>query len=221
MRRGAPSGAAAFELYDSRDPMSVDPKSARGGARTEDRWALTPEALGSLLDFLDPDPESAGRRYQEIRVRLARIFEWRGCAYPEELVDETMNRVAHKLHAGVVVEADDPFHYFCGVAFMVFKEVLRAERRERAALAEIRHLPPPLPEDEDDRMECLRRCIDELSQAERDLILRYYTGEGRTRIRCRQRLAADLDKPMNALRIQAFRLRGRLEECVRSCLTMK
>ena len=201
--------------------MTVDPKSARGGARTEDRWALTPEALGSLLDFLGPDRESAGRQYQEIRTRLEGIFEWRGCAHPDEVIDETMNRVAHKLAEGVAIEADDPFHYFCGVAFMIFKEVLRAERREREALAEIRHLPPPPPEEEDDRMECLRGCMAELPEQERHLILRYYSGEGRARIRRRRRLAAELDKPLNALRIKAFRLRGKLEECVRACMTVK
>lgn len=201
--------------------MTVDPKSARGGARTEDRWALTPEALESLLDFLGPDRESAGRQYEQIRVRLARIFEWRGCAHPEELVDETMNRVAHKLADGVVVQADDPFRYFCGVAFMIFKELLRGKRREREALAEIRHLPPPPPEQEDERMGCLRSCMETLPQVQRDLMLRYYTGEGGERIERRRKLAKELGKPMNALRIQAFRLRGKLEECVRSCMTMK
>lgn len=188
---------------------------------TEDRWSLTPEALGSLLDFLGPDPESAGRRYQEIRCRLARIFEWRGCAHPEEVVDETMNRVAHKLAGGVVIESEDPFRYFCGVAFMVFKEDLRGERQQLEALAELRNLPPPPEEDEDERMDCLRRCMGSLPEDERDLILRYHTGEGRSRIRRRRRLAAELGIRLNALRIRAYRLRGKLEECVHSCMSMK
>lgn len=198
----------------------ADLRTSRGAG--EDRWALTPEALESLLELLGPDPDTAAREYERIRGKLIRIFEWRGCREPEELVDETMNRVAHKLAGGLEVRSEDPFRYFCGVAQMVFKEVLRKRRKRQDAMAEIRRtepaaFEPETPGDEDDRMVCLRDCMADISDRNRDLILEYYTGDGRGRIRRRKKLADELGIAMNALRIRAYRLRNKLEDCVRDC----
>jgi len=195
--------------------------AGRGG----DRWALTPEALQGLLDLLGPDRDTAGRSYERIRVKLQRIFEWRGCPYPEELVDETMNRVAHKVSGGLEVRSEDPFRYFCGVAQMVFKEVLRDERRRRDAFTEVRYAEAtrdqPEPEEGDERLGCLESCMGGLSADHRRLILDYYEGDGGRRIRRRRKLAAELGVALNALRIRAFRLRNQLEKCVRECVAMK
>lgn len=191
----------------------------------ESRWALTPDALQALLDLLDRDPEEAGRKYEEIRNRLLRIFQWRGCAWPEELVDETMNRVAHKAAGGLELRSEDPFRYFCGVAQMIFKEILRDQRKQQEAVVEMQKIEPP-PEDdpypeEDERLTCLRICLEELSPENRDLMMDYYTGEGAGRIRRRKKLAAKLGVAMNALRIRAYRLRSKLEDCVRECAEVK
>lgn len=191
----------------------------------DDRWALTPQALEALLALLDDDPEAAGRQYEDIRSRLVRIFRWRGCHHPEELADETMNRVAHKAAEGLELRSDDPFRYFCGVAQLVFKEVLREQRRKRDALTEIqRQEPPPAPpepEEDDPRLDCLRGCLEELPPDDRHLMTRYYTGDGSRRIRNRKALAAELDVAMNALRIRAYRLRNKLEQCVLECVEAK
>lgn len=176
---------------------------------------LTRDALDSLLDYLGPDRSAAGERYEEIRGRLIRLFRWRGCDQAEELADEAINRVAEKIAAGLEIRSDDPFRYFCGVAHLVFKEILRRERRERAALEEVRHLPPPPePEEEDDRLAWLRECIAELDDDQRELILDYQRGEGGERIRRRRVIAERLSIPINALRIRVHRIRARLEECV-------
>ena len=198
------------------DPESntATPRDTRSD---ESRWALTPDALAGLLDLLGPDRESAARRYEDIRGRLLRIFQWRGCPYPEELVDETMNRVAHKAADGLELRSADPFRYFCGVAQMVFKEVLRENRRKQDAFAEIRRTGPPPEEDEDPRMDCLRDCLDELTADNRELIVEYYAGEGSRRIQNRKKLASKLGVAMNALRIRAYRLRAQLETCMLEC----
>ena len=57
-------------------------------------WELTPQAFNQLLDWIGPDRETAGKRYEEIRLRLIKIFTARGCHIPEELADETFNRVS-------------------------------------------------------------------------------------------------------------------------------
>ena len=41
---------------------------------------LTAEGFEALLAMLHPDRETAGERYEDIRRRLVRLFEWRGCA---------------------------------------------------------------------------------------------------------------------------------------------
>ena len=178
---------------------------------------LTREALDSLLDYLGPDRSAAGERYEEIRGRLIRLFGWRGCDHADELADETINRVAEKIACGVEIRSEDPFRYFCGVAHLVFKEILRREKRQRTALEEVRHLPPPPdPEEEDERLDWLRGCMAELDEEQRTLILDYHRGDGSQRIKRRQTIAERMAIPINALRIRVHRIRVRLEECVRS-----
>jgi hypothetical protein len=65
-------------------------------ARKKD-WVLSREAFDALLLNLDPDPERAGARVEHLRRALITFFECRGSAAPEELTDDTMNRVARPL----------------------------------------------------------------------------------------------------------------------------
>jgi DNA-directed RNA polymerase specialized sigma24 family protein len=181
---------------------------------------LTGEALDCLLSFLDQDREQAARRYQTMYRKLLHLFEWRGCAFPDELADETINRVAKKLSEGTEIQAEDPYRYFAGVAHWVFMEVIRKEKQERRALAEVRHLPPsePIAGETERRLTCLDRCLDQLPADNRELIVQFYQGDGGARISHRKHLAEQLGITLNALRIRAHRLRMQLESCVRSCL---
>jgi DNA-directed RNA polymerase specialized sigma24 family protein len=183
--------------------------------------ALTREGFEALLKQLGGEPE-APRRYEEIRRRLIRLFEWRGCEAPEDLADETIDRVARRLAGGLVVESGDPYRYFCGVAHRVYLEVLRARRRERLALERESWTPPPDPaEDEEspERLDCLRRCLGQLSAEQAALILDYHREDrGAGKIEARKRLAGRLGLPINALRIRAHRIRRGLEGCIGECL---
>ncbi|MDA8018562.1 MAG: hypothetical protein MPN21_14070 [Thermoanaerobaculia bacterium] len=187
---------------------------------TSDRWQLTAESLDALLDALDADRDEAARIYERIRSRLVHLFRWRGCSEPEELVDETLNRVARKLADGLEIRAEDPFRYVIGVAHKVFHEILRHETRRQQALREAQHSPDPDPMTDGDRirLRCLDRCLERLGD-DRHWILRFYQGEKGVRIRNRKHLATELGITANALRIRAHRLRSRLEDCVRRCVT--
>ena len=120
--------------------------------------------------------------------------------------------MARRLAEGVELRSSDPYGYFCGVAHLVYKEVLRRAAREHRALESGDWpAPSPLEDDEpsDERLDCLRRCLQQLPADQRDLVLRYHQGENN--IRNRQALADQIGIPMNALRIRVHRVRRKLE----------
>jgi DNA-directed RNA polymerase specialized sigma24 family protein len=193
--------------------MEVTQPSEPGALPRERSEGLTREALESLLAVLGPDREQAGLQYETIRRKLVRLFEWRGCAFPDELADETINRVARRMAEGVELRSADPYGYFCAVAHLVYKEVLRRQARERAALESGDWPPAAAEEPEDDRrLDILRGCLETLDPDQRLLVLQYHQDENH--IRCRKDLSQELGVPMNALRIRVHRLRRKLEECV-------
>ncbi|HYO12991.1 MAG TPA: hypothetical protein VE685_07350 [Thermoanaerobaculia bacterium] len=177
---------------------------------------MTREELEALLAALDPDPERAAEKYEIIRRKLIRLFEWRGCESPEDLVDETFDRVAKRIVQGVDVRSSG---YFYGVAHLVYKESWRRAAREQRALDQ-GDWPPRQPEEEpedDRRLTCLRRCLDQLPDHEKQLLRRYYQGENN--IRNRKDLCRELGvSTINALRIRVHRVRRKLESCIHDCL---
>jgi len=173
-----------------------------------------------MLAWLDSDREQAGRKYEEIRCGLIKIFVCQGCSDPEGLADETIDRVIHKIPEIVPKYAGNPALYFSGVARYILLEY-------KNRIAQLRLLPaaPPkqIEEDEDiDReYECLDRCIERLTPANRELILEYYREEKRAMIENRKRLAERMGITPNALRVRADRVRNSLEKCVANCLKQK
>src|SRR6266576_1539432 len=182
------------------------------------RWALTQEAFDRLLASLGGDRESAGEHYLETRAKLVRFFEWRGCPFPEDHADETFNRVARKIADGE--EIQKPSGYVMGVArFLVF-EIIKSLSRQREALGEYQQTHSELadvPESES-RIECLQKCLQQLSSDNRELIIQYYQGDKREKIENRSKLGKHLGVAINTLRMRAQRLRERLQGCVEECV---
>lgn len=182
-------------------------------------WVLTQEAFDLLLASFDADREQAGRKYESIRLRLVKYFEWRGSASPDIEADETINRVARRIGEGQEVQNLNA--YFYGVARLIFMESLKAREQEQVLLEENQLAEPPAagedPEPER-RRACLDGCLRRLPEESRALIMDYYQEEKGMKIECRKRLAARLGIPLNALRIRAHRIRVGLEACVRECL---
>lgn len=175
-------------------------------------WELSQEVFDALLTWLDPDREQAALKYEKIRGGLIKFFTTRGVLDPEDLADETINRVAHKL---TIIEKDfsgDPEPYFYRVAKYVSLEYLR------------RKLPqamPPSPTDPNQvelEYNCLERCIGRLSKENRDLLLQYHSADVRKETELRRALADELGIAPNALRIRVHRVRQTLKECVGKCV---
>ncbi len=182
-------------------------------------WALTKQAFDRLLAMLDADRDTAGQKYECVRLKLVKYFQWRGTVTPDREADETINRVARRIEEGESISNLNA--YFYGVAKLVLAESLRERAREREALNHVSVFESPPADDDSDadaRGACLDRCLQHLPDENRDLIIEYYNDEKGRKIERRKRLAAQLGIPLNALRIRAHRIRLHLEACVRECL---
>lgn len=186
----------------------------------KNRWEMNQEAFRLLLELLGDEPEEAGRVYGKYLGKLIRFFDWSGCEQPEMLADEVVNRVARRLEEGLEIRAADPYSYFYRVAQLVRLEHFRERERRGEALAEQIYIVSLPPEDEaaDDRLPCLRRCLEKLAPEDSRLILVYEQGEKSARIRNRRRMAKARGMTLNALRIKSHRIRVKLERCVLRCL---
>ena len=183
------------------------------------KWALTQEAFDGLLTSLGPDRDAAADRYLEIRRNLVRLFEWRGCATPDEYADETINRCAKKISEGEQIR--DVSTYCIGIARMLFREMHRDRVKEMRPLEDAPEprTPPVEPDGEADRrVECLRGCLGQLSRENHDLILNYYQGAKGEKIKQRHGLTQQFGIPAGTLRMRALRVRERLQICAENCL---
>lgn len=193
--------------------MSIDPHPDQ--ERQKQKWELNQESFESLLLWLNSDREQAGRRYEDIRGRLIKIFGSRGCAEPDLLADETINRVAKRVEEISQTYEGDPALYFYGVANKIHMEQLRKQKP-------IEILPPvPDLDDYEDEYVCLEGCIGHLPARSRALVLEYYEHKQQDKIAQHQRLAERLGIGLNALRIRAHRARLVLRKCIINCLEKK
>jgi RNA polymerase sigma factor (sigma-70 family) len=180
-----------------------------------DAWILTEDSLNRLLDWLDANRDSAGRKYEDIRRRLMQLFVCRGCFEADQLTDKTIDRVAKKVPQIADTYSGDPALYFYGVARKVHMEYLRKQQQSA------RVLPPP-PDVNSEEVEedhaCLERCMEDLTPDNRVLVLNYYREEKQSKIDHRRELAARLGIGLNALRLRVFRIRADLQKCVTDCL---
>lgn len=176
------------------------------------KWDLNQEAFGQLLAWLSSNSEQAGKKYEEIRRQLMKIFTCRGCTCPEDLADETINRVAKKVGEIAATYIGDRSLYFYGVARNVHLEYVR-----KRPVPEPPAVPDPV--DESNReFECLEQCMEGLSPANQELILQYYQDEKQTKIDHRREMARRMGIGPNALRIQIHRIKMSLQQCVMECV---
>jgi DNA-directed RNA polymerase specialized sigma24 family protein len=155
-------------------------------------------------------------------------FDRKNCYLPDDLADETLNRVARRLEEEGEISDTPPARYCYIVAKFVFLESLRTVDRKHVSLDEVTHREGVANlnsasinksnESQDlkeRRLACLEHCLHKLTPENRELLLQYYKGEQRTKIENRRAMAASLGITMNALTIRACRLRNALEECLR------
>jgi DNA-directed RNA polymerase specialized sigma24 family protein len=181
-------------------------------------WVPTAEVFQRFLEWLDGGVDSGGAKYVDMRRRLVWYFQRKLCASPDELADETLHRIARRLDEQGAISEAPPARYCYIVARYVFLEYLREAGAQRKASRQLQaDLDARFDSANETLLDCLDRCLEELSEGDRRLILEYYRGEQRTKIESRRALAVRLDLTSNALSIRACRIRNRLEACVKRC----
>jgi DNA-directed RNA polymerase specialized sigma24 family protein len=182
-------------------------------------WVLTKEALDRFLDRLDVDRDKAGEKYECIRLKLLKYFEWRGSELPDMDADETINRVVRRIEEGENVYNLNGYIY--GVAKLVCSESLKRRNRKQELIDDASHheliVEPDNPETTE-RKGCFDRCMGYLTKEDREIITEYYQYEKGQKIAYRKQLAIRFGITPNALRIRAHRQRVNLEACVGECL---
>lgn len=195
----------------------------------QEEEGLTRVAFNRLLEWLDDGVDSQGRAYLEMRRRLVEYFDRRNRPSTDELADETLNRVGRTLEKTGAIAVRPPARYCYTVAKFVLLEDFRCEHKHIrfdreppvAGASTMRGDKLLEPDDgldiQEQRLECLERCLQELRTDQRELVVDYYRDARRQKIERRRELANRLGITMNALAIRASRIRAALETCVEAC----
>ncbi len=193
------------------------------GEPTQKVSDLTEEGFKKLLERLDADEMQAAEKYEQLRLKLIKCFDWKGTINTpsDELADITLDRVARKLLGGEEIENIDA--YACQVTRFVWLEQTRKNKENATDDSEMPEqiVEPEIPEDPDARLECLRKCLKEVANTdeERQMIIGYYDTEAGDKIKdVRKNLADKLGITMNYLKQKALRLRNKLEICINDCV---
>src|SRR5579864_4944658 len=155
-------------------------------ANSPGRDKLKSDQFDHFLRRLDPDRSRAGEKYEELRRRLIKFFEWNSCFPAEDLVDETFDRAAEKLEDMQVLDV-------VGFAWGFAKHIRQEAHKRAERIVPISDLPKgqefiaqeKSPEkavqeqlEDERRARCLRLCLQRFSLPDRELFLKYHNVKG-------------------------------------------
>lgn len=178
---------------------------------------LTQEKFAKFLAWLNPVEEKAGEEYERLRFRLITFFSSRKCRFPEELTDETINRVVVKIEDKKI---EKKLAYCYGIARNIFLESLRKEKtHENIDEMQIEEKD----DDENDDSgykKCLDKCLNKLTKESRELILDYFSESKQAKIDLHKKMSAALNISQTALRMKILRIKKKLKICIEECIAI-
>jgi len=150
--------------------------------------------LRRLLARLSPDPVQAWQAYAHLRLALLTYFRNSRCSDAEQLADETLDRLAEKPDDYEITSVAE---FAFGIARNVRREAIRAAALQSSTgqCDEIRNGEPSLEDaivsqiDMEQKLSCLKRCMEALPPEERQLFQEYHRDESAGLDEHRQRLA--------------------------------
>lgn len=176
---------------------------------------ITQEKFAFFLSWLAPCDEAvAGEEYERLRFRLITYFSHRNCRFPEDLADETINRVCLKIGEEEVLNKT-AFVY--GFAKNVYLESLRKEKHH-ANIDDLTIAARETNDEPDVTHTHLDNCLGKLSDENRKLILEYFSEEKQAKIDLHKQLATKLRTSSVGLRMRIVRIKRNLQLCLQDCL---
>jgi DNA-directed RNA polymerase specialized sigma24 family protein len=172
---------------------------------------VTREKFETFLRWLSVDENAAGEEYERLRFRLTTYFATRNCQFPEDLADETINRVIIKTSEKPI---ENKLAFCYGVAKNVFLESLRKEKTH-VNIDDIDIAAKPVEPKFADK--CLDKCLAELSIENRTLIIDYFSENKSAKITLREKISNNLGITQTNLRMKVVRIKQKLKSCLVEC----
>lgn len=183
-------------------------------SRENEAKELTTEKFANFLTWLHPVREVAGDEYERLRFRLITFFSNRNCRFPDELVDETINRVCLKIGEEQI---QNKVAFVYGFAKNVFLESTRKDKHH-VNIDEVNVASPDIVESTSIAADVLDKCLGELSAENRTLILDYYSEQKQAKIDLHRQLSERLKTTQSALRMRIVRIKQTLKHCLEECM---
>jgi len=199
--------------------------------KSNDNWignsmAGPKEPLNAEADpwrAFEGDDRDIVERFRSLQKKLIFFFERQRCSDPEELADETLERVVRKMCEGT--EIQDLLRYSYGVAKNVFREYVRREKAKHKYLDDQRHYTKAEVEDDvadkaaqEQRLQCLEECKGRFNKQDYWILYEYYRYNGQRKLEHRRKMAEELKITRAALTLRVFHLKQRLRRCIDECL---
>lgn len=177
------------------------------------------KSLQRLLEIFSSNQDEAGITYNELRNSLVRFFQIKGDFDPDEAADLTLDRAALKVPKDTPIENLTGFCF--GVARFIFLERVKRTKKLNVAADEFyrkRNLSE-IVQETDDEFFVFRDCFEKLTSAEKLFLRGYFVDLSFSELdKCRRQICLENDITPNNLRLKVFRLRQRLENCVKNKL---
>ncbi len=191
--------------------------------------SLTAVQFDELLRRLDGRVERAGEKYETIRWKLVKFFQWSSCVAAEDLADVTLNRVARKLTSeGDTIQNIESFAW--GVAKKIRHEARKKDVKtiylpdltDQNTMSDAGATTAALHKkiQTQQQLRHLHHCLQRLPAEDRTLFVAYRLDKGHYKEN-RNNLAKRFGLTAGALRVRIIRVREKLEACMARCLGTK
>jgi DNA-directed RNA polymerase specialized sigma24 family protein len=178
-----------------------------------------------LLNSFGTDPVEAGRLLQLQRDKIIAYFDFKGSGIIEgdRLTDEVFDIAIKNLQDGEPIQ--NIRAYLHGIAKLVLCNYYREVEHDQRKLEEYQYLLKTkiLSADEGEeeretlRIECNRRCLQQIDSANKELLIEYSRGSAQAREALSQRHGIS----RNSLTIRINRIRSDLRKCKTECMKNK
>ncbi len=193
--------------------MTKDQPIPEVDAKVSRQRHITRESFASLLTALGDTP-LGGAHYEQLRAKLIFFFSRRLLAFPEDLADEVLDRLAYRISQHAEIASVEAF------AFGIAKHVVQEQSGRKDQTQNVGHTffdnvsAPTVTLSNEEEIVRMEDCLKKLPSSEARLLRGYYCATENNQIKDRKSLAETLGISPIALRQRVFLARQRLRKCM-------